>query len=392
MWLRILTLTLGAAAIGTEGFVLPGILPRIAHEFSVSVASSGQLVTLFGAVYALGSPLGTALLANMNRRTLLITTVTLFGAGAMLEAMAPNVMAVAIARTLLAVLAGLYIPTAAAVAATLVAPSQRGRALALISGASSLATVFGVPTGIWLASRFGWRTTFGFIATLCIASAIGITAALPPVPRLPPISLRERVRLLGQGVVLTSLAVTTLWMMAGFIIYTYISPIMRELSHTSDATLSGLILTWGVAGAVGSWLGGYGADRFGATRVIIPLLVILAVNFLCLPWTASTIVGAAVFMSVWGAAGWGFSPPQQHHLVRLAPAAAAVALSLNTSAIYLGISLGAGLGGVLLASSGIQWLGVAACLCDLVAVVLLLLTYPRAPAALETSGRPGQAE
>jgi predicted MFS family arabinose efflux permease len=390
-WAPLLVLALGTFASGTDGFVIAGILPSIARDLGVSVAGAGQLVTAFALAYALGSPLLMASFAGgSSPKKLLAVAMGAFAAANVLAALAPNAGVLGLARVLAALLAGVYVPTAAATAAMLVGPELRGRALALVLGGASVATALGVPAGVWIEAHSSWRMTFAFVSVLAVLALLGIVLRLPAAAKLPVLPLRARLAPLARPDVLAVLAVTLLAMTAGFSIYTYVGPVFGAPGAVGARWIALLLFLFGCGSLLGSWLGGYGADRWGPERTLTVELVVFTANFALLAFSARSLLGAGAFMLVWGAVGWGFVPPQQHRLIRLAPSAAPIVLSLNASAMYLGIGAGAALGGLVAARAGAGWLWLLATACAaasvLVLVVPLLAANRRAaPAAAEGS-------
>jgi predicted MFS family arabinose efflux permease len=368
---RLLILAVGTFAIGTEAFVIAGVLPGIATELGISVPAAGQLVTLFAIAYAVAAPVMATLTAAVERRRLLITAMAAFTAANVFAALAPGYLSLGVARVLAAVAAAAYTPTAGAVAAMTAAPAQRGRALATITGGLSVAIVIGVPAGTWIGSAFGWRMTFVFVAAVAAVALTGIALTLPTTPAAAFVPFRERLSLLGRGRVLAALALTTSWMTGIYVLYTYIAPVLRITAGVTERELSVLLLVFGVFSVVGTWLGGLGADRLGVTRTSVPALIVIGGVLVTLPVFATTPLRAGVVMAAWGL-GWAFVTAHQHRLVSLAPMTPAVILSFNSSALYVGVGAGAGIGGLLFERLPVMVLGVVGCAFELVALALVL--------------------
>jgi predicted MFS family arabinose efflux permease len=368
---RLLILALGTFAIGTEAFVIAGVLPGIAADLGVSVAAAGQLVTLFAIAYAVAAPVMATLTANVARKRLLVIAMAAFTAANVVASLAPGYLSLALARVLAAVSAAAFTPTAGAVAATTGDPAQRGRALATVTGGLSVAIVVGVPAGTWIGSVFGWRMTFVFVAALAAVAVTGIALTLPATPTPVFVPFRDRVGLLARGRVLAALALTTAWMSGIYVLYTYIAPVLRITAGVTERELSVLLLVFGVFSVAGTWLGGLGADRLGVTRTSVPALVVIGTVIATLPVLATTALRAAVLLGAWGL-GWAFVTAHQHRLVSLAPSTPAVILSFNSSALYVGIALGAGIGGLLFDRAPLAVLGVVGCAFEIVALALVM--------------------
>ncbi|MGH9115513.1 MAG: MFS transporter, partial [Acidimicrobiales bacterium] len=346
----LLVLALGTFAIGTDGFVIAGVLPGIAHDTRTSVATAGLLVTAFALVYAVAAPLLTAASARVERRRILVAGMVVLAAANAAGALAPGYGWLMVARVVAALGAAGYSPVALAAAVALSPPEQRGRAVSRVLAGLTVSLVAGVPVGALLGSVGSWRWTFGCVAALSALVAIGIAALLPRVPAAPTSTLRARLTLLRQPAVVANLGATLLWITGAFVAYTFIASILRSATGWHGATLSALLLLYGAAAFAGNVAGGYAADRWGPRRTVTVALVSLVASLSAV--AAGTGAGPPLGIPVvlagmvaWAFAGWALTPAQSHRLVGLTPTAGPEVLSLNTSAVYLGIAAGASLGG-----------------------------------------------
>jgi len=390
MRFRILVLALGAFAVGTDGFVIAGILPDIAESMGISLALAGLTITTFALVYGFGAPILSAWAGAVERRRLLLISLIVLTVANLLAALAPSLPWLLAARVLAAIGAALYTPTASAVAATLAPAHQRGRALAVVTTGLTASTVLGVPLGILIGSWVNWQATLVFVALLSLVALLGVLWLFPRVAAPPAVPLRIRLTFLKRPHLLIALVHTLLILTGMQIIGTYNRPLLQQLGHLDDVMVSAMILIFGLAGLLGGIVGGYSADRWGSTRALVGGLTPLVVALLLLPWTATTPLGAALTLAVWGIAGWALLPVQQHRLVAFAPESAGIILSLNSSAIYLGISAGSALGSLLLQRSSLSalcWVAGAWEAGVLVLVLLGLLIGRRAPVARMAEGQ-----
>lgn len=353
LWLIVVVLALGTFATGTDSFVTVGILPRISGDLHVSVGRGGQLVTLFAWAYAIGSPVLMTLTARFARKSLLSVAILAFGLVNLSVVFIHSFAMLAFTRIIAAAFAAIYVPCAA-VAAAMIAPAEkRGRALALVIGGSSLSTVLGVPAGIWIANGFdSWHAAFVFVAILAFAAFVGVRLMLPSIPLPPAVKLSERFGVLKDWSVLRVLLVTCAAMTGGFTVFTYLAEILAPVAPPTGGRLQWLVFAFGVASIFGSWVAGYGADRWGSELTSAVALIVLVANFLIFKSAVESLAGAFITMAVWGVAGWGFLPSQQHRLVRLAPTSPNIVISLNSTALYVGIALGSSIGGYLVSHSG----------------------------------------
>lgn len=360
--------------------MIAGILPRIAGDLAVTATAVGQLVTVFAFAYALSSPILTALSGRMRRSTVLMGAMGAFVAANLFAAMAPGYGWLMAARVLLAFSAGLYVPGANALAGALVPADCRGFAIAIINAGLTVAIALGVPLGTLVATALSWRMTFVGVAVL---SAIALTGLLIGLPRdigahLPVASLGERLNVARHPAVLATLLVTMLWATGAYTMYTYLAIFLREVTGIHGAQVGYVLFTWGVSAGVGVLFGGRLVDRLGARAVILPCLLLGGLSFVALSATAHAISPAYALapvilaVVVWGLTHWGFYPGQQARLMAIAGLhLAPIALSLNASFMYLGFSLGAGVGALIILYSHAANLGWGAAAFELAAMVLM---------------------
>ena len=345
----LMVLAIGTFAIGTDAFVIGGVLPAVARSLGVSTSSAGLLVTAFAVAYALGAPVLAVASARLARRALLVSALTVFVAANLLAAVAPTYALVLIARVLAALAAAAFVPAASAVASSLAPTEYRGRALATVVAGMTVAQVAGVPFGAFVGASLGWRYTFIFAAALG-AAALAVRLWLPHVQSPAPASLGRRLSVAARPSTWPLLLQTTLAMAAGFTVLTYIGPLLSQAGHYHGALISMALLVFGVASVAGSTLGGRLTDRFGALPVVVGGLAALTLAMLALSAATAASAGwpALLALAAWGLGGWTFPPSQQHRLVATAPDDASVVLGLNSSAIYAGAAIGGVVGGLVL--------------------------------------------
>jgi MFS transporter, DHA1 family, inner membrane transport protein len=374
MTLRLLPLALATFAVGTDGFVIAGLLPAIASDLDVSVPAAGQLVTVFALVFAVSAPVLGAATSALDRRTALLLALGVFTIGNAATALATTYPAVMAARVVTAAGAGIITSTAAGTAAAISPPERTGRALAVVIGGLTLATAVGLPLGTLL-GRSDWQLTLWAVAGLGLASAAGVALGLPRV-HLPAATLRARMRPLTERRVLGNLAASMLVLLGTYVLYTYVAPALERATGGSPTLLAVVLLAWGCGTLGGNVLAGRLVDRHPPERVLRPAIAIAALTLAVSPLATANLPSAVAWAAVWGVCAGFPVVPLQHHLIARAPAAAATLLGLSSSAIYVGIGLGGGVGGLLQDRFGVapEWLGPpAACVVALALVVVLAI-------------------
>ncbi|MFL6707619.1 MAG: MFS transporter [Massilia sp.] len=369
---------LGTFAIGTEGFMIAPLLPKMAHDFGMSVSAVATLVVVFTLSLSLSSPVTTVLSARLNRRDTLLLAIGIFTAANLAAAVSTGFAGLLAARVLMAVAAGLYVPNANALAGALAGPERRGRALAIVSGGMTIAIALGLPLGALLGHAWGWRATFLAVAAM---GALAFSAVLIAVRRqsggaAAVASIAERIGVVKQAQVLRLLAITLFWSIGAYTCYPFIAPYLSTVLGFGEAGISATVTLWGAFAALGVGAGGMLNDRLGAGRVVRAALLLLMLSFCLLaaaPLLTTTLARWPVLLAVavWGFSVWAFFPAQMARLVGAGgPAQAPVALSLNTSTMYLGFSLGSALGAGILHTGAIWGIGLAAGMAEAAALLL----------------------
>jgi predicted MFS family arabinose efflux permease len=295
-------------------------------------------------------------------------------------------------RMLMALGAGLCMPTALGVAVAIASPERQGRAVALVISGITIATVVGVPLGSLIGGHFGWRATFALVAVLGAIALAGLLFGLPRgLPRTTA-TLGQRLAVARHGAVLVALATTVLWAIGGFTVFTYVSVPLRTLGFDASE-ISFALLVFGVAAAIGNMLGGTLADRMGplptAALGLAGMAAALILQSFALKFTSPEHARYIVLLLIfcWGISGWTFYPAQVASIIRIDPQASAIALSLNASAMYLGFAIGGAAGGLVLSGLGptdLGWIGGSS-----VAVALALLLFRGRHAILTLAAKTG---
>ncbi|MGV9774110.1 MFS transporter [Streptosporangium sp. NPDC003464] len=341
---RLLPLALATFAVGTDGYVIAGLLSSIAADLEVSMPAAGQLVTVFALVLAVSAPVMGAITSGLDRRSALLIALGVFVVGNVITALSTGYGAVMTARVVTAIGAGIITSVASSTAAAVAPAERRGTALAFVLGGLTLATALGLPLGT-LIGRTDWHLTLWVVAGIGLIAAAGIAAALPKVT-LPAASLTDRLRPLKQGRVLGLLAVTALVFLGAYIVYTYIGPALRGATGGSESLLTVILLAWGAGTLAGNIAAGRLVDRHSPTRVVTVALVVATLALAVAPTATGALAPALAWAGIWGVTIGVIVVPQQHRLIALSPAAAPVLLGLNSSAIHVGVALGGGLGGL----------------------------------------------
>ena len=377
MPIALLALTLSAFAIGTTEFVIVGLLPTVAADLSISIPSAGLLVSLYALGVAVGAPVLTALTGKLPRKALLLALMALFTAGNLLAWQAPSYETLVAARILTGLAHGVFFSIGSTIATGLVPREKAASAIAIMFTGLTVALVTGVPLGTFIGQHFGWRETFLAVSTLGAAAFIGSALFVPRnLAHTPPASLLQQAKVLAEPRLLLVYAKTAIGYGGTFIPFTFLAPILTDISGFSAGSVGWVMLVYGVSVAVGNLWGGKLADRLGPIPALRIIFALLAAVLLLLQFTAPHPWLAVGTVLLWGAVAFGNVPGLQVYVVkqaeRFTPQAVDVASGLNIAAFNLGIAGAAWAGGLIVTHLGLQhtpWIGA------LVVLVSLALTH-----------------
>lgn len=350
--LPLFALAVAAFGIGTTEFVIMGLLPDVARDLGVTIPAAGMLVTGYALGVTIGAPIVAIATANMPRRAALLSLIGLFIIGNVLCALSPNYTVLMLARVVTAFCHGAFFGIGSVVAAGLVAPNRRAQAIALMFAGLTLANVLGVPFGTALGQQLGWRSTFWAVTVIGVLAAIALALWLPKKIEMQKTSLLQEFAVLKDKQVLMVLGISALASASLFSVFTYITPILEDVTGLTPHAVTLVLLVFGLGLTVGSALGGKLAD-WRLMPSLIGFLVALAVILTVFTLTMRTPLPAVITIFIWGVLAFAIVPPLQVLVVERASAAPNLASTLNQGAFNLGNASGAWFGGMAI-SAGFQ--------------------------------------
>ena len=345
----LVALALGGFAIGTTEFVTMGVLPDIADGVAIDIPTAGHVISVYALGVVVGAPVIAALAARLPRRGLLVGLMGAFLVGNVLSAMAPGYGTLLAARFLSGLPHGAYFGVASLVAASLVAPHLRGRAVSSVMLGLAAAMLTGVPAATWLGQQLGWRSAYWTVAVLAAATAAAVLAVVPSSPGRREATVRGELGALRRPQVILTLLVGIVGFGGMFALYSYIAPVSTDVAGLSRGTVPLVLLVYGAGGIVGTALGGRLADwalfrsLVGSLVVLFALLVLVALTS---PWAPALFIG--VFLV--SVAASVMAVTLQLRLMETAGEAQMLGAALNHSALNLANALGAWLGGLVIAA------------------------------------------
>jgi DHA1 family chloramphenicol resistance protein-like MFS transporter len=344
--LAVYVLALGTFCMGMSEFMIAGLLPDIASDLDVSIPSVGTLISAFAVGMVLGAPTMAAASVRLPRRTTLIVALTVFTLAHALGALAPSYEVLLLARILGAVACGTFWAIGTLIAVDLVPADARGPALAVMVGGLTVANVVGVPAGTLVGELLGWRATFWAVGALVLISLVGV---LRLVPHLPPVtdrpSLALEARDLAQPRAVIALLITATSQAAVFGAFSYIAPLLRDVSGIDPTLVPAVLALFGLGSVVGVAIGGRFADRHPLKTIAVGV-VAEAILLVLIAQFAESAVAVVLAIGLWGIASFCISPALNIRLFTVAQDARTLAAATNVSAFNIGNAVGPWLGGL----------------------------------------------
>jgi DHA1 family inner membrane transport protein len=395
----LIALFIAAFAFGTTEFVIAGVLPEVADGLQVGVPAAGYLVSAYALGIAIGGPLLTILTARVPRRALIVGLTLAFVIGQAACALAPDFVSMLAFRFATAIAHGCFFGVAMVVAVSLVPPAERGRAVAIVLAGLTVSNIVGVPAGTAIGNLWGWRSTFWAMFALGIVATAAAVTMLPrtAAPSARPVGLGAEVRVLARQQVWTSLIIMLMLMMAQFVPFTYITPLLRNVTHLAEDTVPWMLLLVGLGSTLGVFAGGRLADG-NLMRGLVVLLLVQAVSLLAIYLASPYALPMAAALTVWGALSFSIGTAVQTRILAWTADAPNLASSLIPSGFNVGIALAASVGAMLLDGGygyrSLPLIGVAAMIVGAAVALTSSAAERRAgrtpPAATGPAEAPGQ--
>ncbi|MFI2361376.1 MFS transporter [Promicromonospora sp. NPDC019610] len=354
-YLRISAIAAALFVVGTNAFVIAGVLPQIADGIGASTSSVSYSISWYAIIVAVVAPVVSVVFARASRAALMGMGMGLIAAGIALSALAGDLTIFTAGRVVAAFGGAALMPAAMAAAPTLVPPEQRGRALGVVGLGFMLATAVGSPLGTALAALGSWRLALGILAALAAVLAVVVAVLARTVPTGSVPGLAARFAVLRDVRIGLALMTALLFTAAFNMVYIFSSAVTRDVTGGSGTALATLLLVFGAAGLVGNWLGGSLTDRIGARPTAVGALAVVVVSLGALFAAEDSYLGTAVLFGVWGLGTATALVPIQHRLVDVDPAVAGVSLSWYSTAMYIGIAVAPVVGASVL-PFGAAWL------------------------------------
>jgi DHA1 family inner membrane transport protein len=377
---------IGNFVVGIGLLAPTAMLPELSAGLGVSIREAGLLVTFGAMVLCVGSPVMGWLTSRIERRHLLTGTVVIVAAANLVSALAPDYATLLVIRLLMCVVAALYTPQAAGTVGLIVPAEKSGGHVAYVFLGWTLAVAVGLPMVTFIASRFGWREVYGVIGAMGAVSVVLLAWRLPRGLFGTPVDLGTWAALGRNRLVLLLLAITTLQISGQFSVFTFMAPLLSNLTGAGSDATGLLFAIYGLAGLGGIVTASRIVDGWGAfnSSVLATGLVLTGMTIWSLG--AGSYAVMAVAVAVWGLGFGAINSMQQVRLIAAAPEFGAASVSLNTSMLYVGQAIGSGIGGQLFAGGHYKVSGFVAMGFEAAALLTVLFSRQLAPAVNQRNG------
>ncbi|MFK9094749.1 MFS transporter [Bacillus salipaludis] len=360
----LLALAVSAFAIGTTEFISVGLLPLIAGDLHISVTTAGLTVSLYALGVTFGAPILTSVTSRMSRKALLLWIMVIFIIGNSLAASATSIGVLLAARVISAFSHGVFMSIGSTIAADLVPENRRASAISIMFSGLTVATVTGVPFGTFIGQQFGWRMAFIIIIAVGVIAFFANSILVPSDLRKGTrTTFRDQFKLVTNGRLLLLFSITALGYGGTFVVFTYLSPILQDITGFKQGTVALILLVYGIAIAIGNMVGGK-LSNHNPIRALFYMFIVQAVVLFVLMFTAPFKIAGLMTIFFMGLLAFMNVPGLQVYVVMLAerfvPTAVDVASAINIAAFNAGIAIGSYLGGVITDSIGLihtTWIG-----------------------------------
>jgi DHA1 family inner membrane transport protein len=385
-FLRRTALMLGNVVIGLSVLAPTGMLAELADGLHVGIRDAGLLVTYGAVVLCIGSPLVAWLTAHVDRRVLLVASLGLVAAGQAASALAPNYASILVIRLIMLSAAAVYTPQAAATVAMIVPERERASAIAFVFLGWTLAVAGGLPLVTLIATHFGWRTAFGVLAAISAFGAALLFMALPSGLEGRAMPLKSFAAIMRNRRILLILLLTLLQMSGQFTVFIYLAPLLTRLTGAGAGIIGTFFACYGVAGLIGNMTATAAVTSLGIQRTLALFLGAVFAGLILWSFGAGWLIVMGAGVACWGFGFAATNSMQQARLAGAAPEFAGVAISFNTSVLYIGQAVGSGIGGLLFAAGLLHTMGYVGVALLAAAGVLLAATWVREAPLAPASG------
>ncbi|UPO90045.1 MFS transporter [Niallia sp. Man26] len=372
--ISIFILAIGAFAIGMTEFVLMGILPDVAQDLNIPISKAGHFVSVYALGVAIGGPIMTLLTLKMPRKKLILLLILFSIIGNLGSTFAPNYESLILFRIIASLTHGTYMGACALLATNLVSKERSGRAVSFIFAGLLSSNVLGVPIGTFIGQQLSWRYSFAVITILGIISFLGIIMFVPSSKDRAEFNVKKEILASINPQIILALFITFFGFGGMYLAFTYITPILTNLTHFESSSISWILLIFGVGSTVGSIIGGKLSDWRLMPWLNINIVLLILVMILYGVVSSNKVLVIPITF-IWGLIAYALLPTIQSRLVLLAADAPNLASTLTNTAFNISISFASFFGGIIIDSFSLAYIFYIGALQSFVGLILAYISY-----------------
>ena len=378
--MRVATFIISVFIVGMVEMMVAGIMNLMSADLGVSEAVIGQLVTLYALTFAICGPILVKLTNRFAVRPVLLWTLVIFIVGNAMIAMAPKFTVLVVGRILSSAAASLIIVKVLALTAMLTAPKNRGKMIGVVYTGFSGANVFGVPIGTMIGDAIGWRFTFLFIIIVSVIAGVLMMLYLPTTSELNQVQRKWGIssdnqpnasKILRPAEVIKYLAITFLILVANSVTFVYINPLILNSGHQMGFVSLALLVN-GIAGVIGTSLGGVLADKLTSKHWLMIAFSIFIIMMLVINLILHTVGILLVGLFIWNIVQWSTNPAIQSGIIDHVEGDTSQVMSWNMSSLNAGIGFGGIIGGLVVSNISIQAVTIVSAIIGAIGLIIVL--------------------
>ncbi len=338
--LPLLSLAVSAFSVATSELMMMGLLPELANSLDVSIPQAGLLVTGYAVGVVIAAPIMAILTNRLARKRTLLGLLLIFVLGNVLCALAPSYGVLLSARVFTAFCHAAFFGIAAVVAADITPADARATAVAVVFSGATIATILGVPIGTAVGRSFGWQSAFWMVAAMGVLAVGALAAWLPKEVPIHSVELHRELVAMGDRKVIMALLISGFAWAGLFAVFTFISPILAEVSGAAEEAIVWVLLIFGIGMTIGNFIGGWLAD-WRLMPSIIGMIAAVAVMLVVVAAFLHSVFLAVAALVFWGLLVFALAPALQFWVVKEAKDAPNIASTINQASFHLGAAAGA---------------------------------------------------
>jgi len=343
---KIIILTIICFVLGTSEFVIVGVLDKVASSVNISIAQAGQLISVFAITAAIGTPIVISFLKKFHHRKILIMSLSVITVACVMMFLSLDYHILLLARVVMALGVGVFNVYCFIVATNLAAPNKRASAVATVTVGYNAALIVGLPIGRMITSVWGWQSIFMITTGFCLV-AIPVIYKFIPLFNIEATSNRKnQFSVILKPRIILNILVSFFWIVGYAMLYSYITPYLKNTTTMNENILSVALFAFGVATLIGNKSGGFFGDKIGTSKTVLYSMISHVLSLVLLSVVRDAVYATIFIMMMWAISAWAVGPILRFNVLDLSPEAPQLILSLYNSIIQLGFATGAALGGI----------------------------------------------